>query len=539
MIYEKYSLPASPQQWGTPLSVDIPEADDDLHNPEKRSRSDEWRALSLRGASNLGCLVILMLGLLMLFAGYPVFSYFTRREPSTQGGFNLGGINATGQVPDFVGSRGLIDADTPQDVYTKQGYHDGKEYVLVFSDEFEKEGRTFYPGDDPYWEGVDFHYWGTNDLEWYDPSQLTTSGGALQITLDRVANPADNHNLTYKSGMLQSWNKFCFTGGILEASIRLPGQSDVQGLWPALWTLGNLGRAGYGATLEGLWPYSYDSCDVGTLPNQTFPGEMLPEAAVTNGDPYNGDVLSYLPGQRLSACTCDGEPHPGPKRSNGQYVGRSAPEIDVIEATVHAGIGQSSMSAQWAPYNAEYKIANSSGEVEFYDPNTHYNDYVGGVWQQTTSGLSLNNQEAYERSGGLFATYAFEYKPGFDDGYITWVNDAKKTWTLYATALGPDTATEIGQRLIPVEPMYIITNLGFSENFGTIEYEKITFPAVMSIDWIRVYQPADERRIGCDPDDHPTAAYIEAYKELYTNPNITTWKDAGQAWPKNSFAGDC
>lgn len=475
----------------------------------------------------------------MLFAGYPVFSYFTRREPSTQGGFNLGGINATGQVPDFVGSRGLIDADTPQDVYTKQGYHDGKEYVLVFSDEFEKEGRTFYPGDDPYWEGVDFHYWGTNDLEWYDPSQLTTSGGALQITLDRVANPADNHNLTYKSGMLQSWNKFCFTGGILEASIRLPGQSDVQGLWPALWTLGNLGRAGYGATLEGLWPYSYDSCDVGTLPNQTFPGEMLPEAAVTNGDPYNGDVLSYLPGQRLSACTCDGEPHPGPKRSNGQYVGRSAPEIDVIEATVHAGIGQSSMSAQWAPYNAEYKIANSSGEVEFYDPNTHYNDYVGGVWQQTTSGLSLNNQEAYERSGGLFATYAFEYKPGFDDGYITWVNDAKKTWTLYATALGPDTATEIGQRLIPVEPMYIITNLGFSENFGTIEYEKITFPAVMSIDWIRVYQPADERRIGCDPDDHPTAAYIEAYKELYTNPNITTWKDAGQAWPKNSFAGDC
>jgi Beta-glucan synthesis-associated protein SKN1/KRE6/Sbg1 len=41
----------------------------------------------------------------------------------------------------------------------------------------------------------------------------------------------------------------------------------------------------------------------------------------------------------------------------------------------------------------------------------------------------------------------------FDDGYITWVNDAKKTWTLYASALAPDSATEIGQRLIPVEPM--------------------------------------------------------------------------------------
>lgn len=38
---------------------------------------------------------------------------------------------------------------------------------LVFSDEFETEGRSFYPGDDPYWEAVDLHNWATNDLEWY------------------------------------------------------------------------------------------------------------------------------------------------------------------------------------------------------------------------------------------------------------------------------------------------------------------------------------------------------------------------------------
>jgi hypothetical protein len=30
---------------------------------------------------------------------------------------------------------------------------------LVFSDEFRVDGRTFYPGDDPYWEAVDLHYW--------------------------------------------------------------------------------------------------------------------------------------------------------------------------------------------------------------------------------------------------------------------------------------------------------------------------------------------------------------------------------------------
>lgn len=37
----------------------------------------------------------------------------------------------------------------------------GEDLVLVFSDEFNTDGRTFYPGDDPFWEAVDLHYWGT------------------------------------------------------------------------------------------------------------------------------------------------------------------------------------------------------------------------------------------------------------------------------------------------------------------------------------------------------------------------------------------
>ena len=80
---------------------------------------------------------------------------------SRQGGFNLGGINASGQIPDFPGYRGLIDKDTPREAYTKLSYLRGEEYELVFSDEFNQDGRTFYPGDDPYWEAVDLHYWGT------------------------------------------------------------------------------------------------------------------------------------------------------------------------------------------------------------------------------------------------------------------------------------------------------------------------------------------------------------------------------------------
>jgi beta-glucanase (GH16 family) len=55
------------------------------------------------------------------------------------------------------------------------------------------------------------------------------------------------------------------------------------------------------------WPYTYDSCDVGTLKNQTLNG--LPVAATVNGDKHSGGVLSFLPGQRLSRCTCAGTAH--------------------------------------------------------------------------------------------------------------------------------------------------------------------------------------------------------------------------------------
>ena len=58
------------------------------------------------------------------------------------------------------GNWGLIDLDTPQNLYTKPSYHDPSQTLqLVFSDEFNTDGRTFYPGDDPYWEAVDLHYW--------------------------------------------------------------------------------------------------------------------------------------------------------------------------------------------------------------------------------------------------------------------------------------------------------------------------------------------------------------------------------------------
>lgn len=69
-------------------------------------------------------------------------------------------------------------------------------------------------------------------LENYSSGQVTTRNGHLEITLQRdPAHPAgaksqkrdgsSGGDWKYASGMLQSWNKMCFQGGILEGTIPL------------------------------------------------------------------------------------------------------------------------------------------------------------------------------------------------------------------------------------------------------------------------------------------------------------------------------
>lgn len=77
---------------------------------------------------------------------------------------------------------GLIDPTTPEHALWKESMETGENWKLVFSDEFNTSGRTFYPGDDPYWEAADLHYHPTNNLEWYDPKMITTRDGKLVIT---------------------------------------------------------------------------------------------------------------------------------------------------------------------------------------------------------------------------------------------------------------------------------------------------------------------------------------------------------------------
>ncbi|KAF4609534.1 hypothetical protein D9613_012257 [Agrocybe pediades] len=419
--------------------------------------------------------------------------------------------------------------------------------------------------DDPFWEAVDLWYGATADLEWYDPGQVTTRDGALVITMDSTSTTqahltpgstapfteADNHLQTYRSGMVQTWNKFCFTSGYIEVSVVLPGpDQQTQGYWPGAWTMGNLGRPGYPATTDGMWPYTYDTCDLGTFPNQTYKDLSGPAAALHSDQSRakNDFRLSWLSGQRLSACTCPNSDHPGPI-NNGVYTGRGAPEIDIFEAEKDKNFDVGhvmSQSAQFGPFSHDYLYSNDSNGWTNWDPSrTRANTFHGSAVQQSVSGLTRLPTDMFQGQGDgkNYRTVGFEYWGNPNDrenGIITWQVDGSKTHSVRATAVGPDPLPDgsgVGQRLIPEEPMSIVLNLGISNNWQTIDLSTMMFPAEFKIDYVRVYQRKGQTNVGCNPKDRPTTDYIANHLQAYTDVNMTSWP-----WevPKNSlYEGGC
>ncbi|BFZ61474.1 beta-glucan synthesis-associated protein [Saitoella coloradoensis] len=503
---EESGLVSSNWEW-----ADWKEADDDLHDPNTPDPKPGFKdAVSREGAAKLGALLVMILGALVLFIVWPalVFTGHSSSHKKVSTGESL-----TSHTFGTLGAirTSMIDPDTPEKYYTKSAPHDGRMLKLVFSDEFNQDGRSFYPGDDQFWEAVDIHYAATNDLEWYDPDQVTTANGTLRLRIDAI----ESHNLDYRSGMLQSWNKLCYKGGLIEISASLPGKTSKPGFWPGIWTMGNLGRPGYLATTEGVWPYSYDSCDAGITPNQSDPGG-----------------LSYLPGQRLNKCTCSGEDHPN------QGVGRGAPEIDALEGAADgsSGLGQATQSGQFAPYDIFY-VPNMDYMCIYNTSVSSWNGWRGGPFQQALSGVTNLNNDWY--GGKNYQSYGFEYKPGTTEGYIDFTVGDSKTWSMVGSAVGPN--GNIGQRIVSEEPMSIIMNLGLSTSWTYIDWPALEFPSTMYIDYVRIYQDEDDDTMSltCDPPGFPTTQYIEDHRNAYDNANLTSWEDAGYSFPQNTLMNGC
>lgn len=155
----------------------------------------------------------------------------------------------------ITGTRPLIDPDTPSNERSTLRFHDNQKLTLTFSDEFSQDGRGFAPGEDDFLEALHRPDDTNSAIQFYNSSKrfVTTEGGSLLLItraeyatyqLWNEANEQyDTLTMNYTSAMIQSWNKFCFTGGVIEVGVQLPGDGNTSGLWPALWMMGNLGRA--------------------------------------------------------------------------------------------------------------------------------------------------------------------------------------------------------------------------------------------------------------------------------------------------------
>lgn len=230
------------------------------------------------------------------------------------------------------------DTHTPEKHHTKTSSK-GETWQLIMSDEFDVPGRDFSPGKDYLWtalekpDGVN----GALDYLSFNMTSTTTTPdgrGIFQIKIQEEENitytiynpfkkPSPGYQqstMYYRSGMVQTWNKFCFQGGLFEISLQLPAvitpESGNPGLkrnpydrvsgadvryypfWPAVWFFGNLGRGNFIASTERLWPWSYNECT---------------EVSRVN--------------QRISAC------NENPGYGLNPKQGRGAPEIDLFEAS--------------------------------------------------------------------------------------------------------------------------------------------------------------------------------------------------------------
>ncbi|KAL4437123.1 hypothetical protein ABPG75_004262 [Micractinium tetrahymenae] len=418
---------------------------------------------------------------------------------------------------------------------------------LVFSDEFETAGQQFSAGaGNPRWTAENIWYGATEDIEVYVPAQVTTQDGAAVVTIDRTGDQNAtalsqrpdgtvwNVSSAYKSGLVTSWNKFCFTGGYIETRLQLPGNEFASGFWPAFWLMGNLGRAGYMASTKGFWPYGYNSCGGGDAgPSAGGDDPPAPQNITACPDPPGFDRTKFglLPGQ-----------------------GRGAPEIDMLEVMVGsskrrkpgspppppAAPGQqvyphALMTLQTAPLLPNGTTWTVNGIEPGPGQYLAKDDLPEGMvtdlaWWQ---GPFAPPGEPQYRPGSLFQDAVSAYAsldPSFWTDYHTfglywqpgevlkWYIDGRLVYAVDKEALREQTNSTgytVHERLIPEEPAYILFNVAMSDSFGYVDLEKLPFPSEMQIDYIRVYQDPAQINVGCSPADHPTEQYLACNRDKY------------------------
>mmetsp|Transcript_24409 Transcript_24409/g.38475 ORF Transcript_24409/g.38475 Transcript_24409/m.38475 type:complete len:562 (-) Transcript_24409:328-2013(-) len=425
------------------------------------------------------------------------------------------------------------------------GIENVAEYKLVMSDEFEESGREFdSTANDPMWTAISKPDDTNQAAQFYDPGHVSTVDGKLQIltTPDKVkwkqwdwsVAGFNEFSKNYTSGMVMSWNKFCFTGGVLEVSAQLPGDGVSGTFWPAAWLMGNLAKATFGPSTEHMWPWSTDEC-----------GDLSRDA------------------QKISACRWTAEED---EWGMNPYQSRGAPEVDLFE--VMPGIegmdekynyqSYISTSLQVSPAIPKHHPVNLhplNSSDTWYSPRHGNRTQPNTMFYSETAGMGYlewleKGYVADAVSGNTKITndhfssqhiYRLEWEPGAD-GHLNWYVDGEFLWGVD----GADLKAKSGA-VIPEEPMYLIFNTAISDSWAMPEpcdmknchscyrcYDCTNpdcycsmptgmqgcanFPGRYLIDYVRIYQDPNNPKhtLECDTKDFPSAQYIAKNGKLFT-----------------------
>jgi hypothetical protein len=253
------------------------------------------------------------------------------------------------------------------------------------------------------------------------------------VGFDDVKNKKTRVTKHFRSAMLQTWNKFCFTGGIIEAEVELPGKHDVSGLWPAFWLLGNLARHTYVGSSEHIWPWSSSVCTERSFDAQHISGcsEVAHyglQKGVGRGSP-EVDIFEVQPGPIKA--------NHGPFKisSVGQPFMSSSFQVAPGRPNTRPGSGYWPGPGQW--YEGLTGGKNSSLNIGFYgnynhfqyDPHPEKSDY----WSDAVS----YNRQLEERHFNSKHKYRLEWDvPTKEkDGFLHWYLDGELVLAINGTGI--------------------------------------------------------------------------------------------------------
>ncbi|KAG2516589.1 hypothetical protein BBI17_007938, partial [Phytophthora kernoviae] len=324
----------------------------------------------------------------------------------------------------------------------------------------------------------------------------------------------------YRGGMVQSWNKFCMQGGMVEASNQRISACEADpgsGLNP---------YQGRGAPeidiVEGGGTAISSSIQVG-------PGMLADFRVVT---PKDENVLCIY----SSSCKTPGANIPASLDINSD-LGYMYPGDEDRWGINTNGTCFSTMNSYMGEFICSAGNPDPLCKPLKDAPTLPLGDSTFAFQMDALSANWPVHMAVYTD----FVTYQVEWVPG-PKGYVRWMLSDQPLYEIPAQTVTnpPQGKGDTNPRKIMIEePLYIIFNVAMSSKWGAQPpnpknpcrgdgmdpvANRIcdSFPMYLKIDYIRVYQDLSNDSImsvGCDPKTHPTRQWIIDHLEEYEDDN--------------------